>query len=302
MDKSIVLLDGGMGQELVRRSGQPPTPLWSARVMLDNPELVEKLHMDFIQAGAKIIALNNYTATPARLERDADISLFEPIHEAAKKVANAARDKAGVSDVKIAGCLPPIVASYKPELAPCDEECFKQYKALVAAQKDGVDLMFCETIATIREGVAAVKAAREAGLPTVISFTIDDNNPHNLRSGETLLDAVEAIRTYDVSAVTINCSMPESVSAAMPLLAKAFPMVGGYANGFQSIAALDAGGTVAGLKAREDLTPKAYADYALSWAEAGAKIIGGCCEVGPAHIAQIGKTLEGAGFNIVSLD
>ena len=50
MEKSVVLLDGGMGQELIRRSGQPPTPLWSARVMLDNPDLVEELHIDFIKA------------------------------------------------------------------------------------------------------------------------------------------------------------------------------------------------------------------------------------------------------------
>lgn len=298
MDKSVILIDGGMGQELVRRSGKAPTPLWSARIMLDNPDLVEGLHIDFIQAGAKVIALNNYTATPARLKRDADISLFEPIHNAAIKTAQSARQKAGIQDVKIAGCLPPIVASYKPELAPCDAECFKQYEQLVDIQKDGIDLMFCETISTIREGVAAVKAAREAGLQTVISFTVDDGNPENLRSGESLADAIKAVQPFGISAVTINCSMPESVSKAMPLLAGSFPKVGGYANGFQSIEALSAGGTVAGLKAREDLTPKAYADYALSWAKSGAKIIGGCCEVGPEHIAQIGETLRGAGYNI----
>jgi len=63
MEKSITLLDGGMGQELIRRSGAAPTPLWSTRVMLDNPELAETLHVDFIKAGAKVIALNNYTAT-----------------------------------------------------------------------------------------------------------------------------------------------------------------------------------------------------------------------------------------------
>lgn len=300
MGKSVILLDGGMGQELVRRSGKPPTPLWSARVMLDYPELVEELHVDFIKAGAKVIALNNYTATPARLTRDADISLFRPIHQTAIKIAKSARKKAGLPDVKIAGCLPPIVASYKPELAPCAEECLKQYKELVAIQKDSVDVMFCETIATIREAVAAVKASRDAGLLTVISFTIDDENPHKLRSGEALTDAIRAVTPFNVTAITINCSMPESITKAMPLLRSEFPHVGGYANGFQSIAALDAGGTVAGLKAREELTPEAYAQYALGWAEAGATIIGGCCEVGPDHIAQIDKTLRNAGYEIVS--
>lgn len=300
MSKSVILLDGGMGQELIRRSGQPPTPLWSARVMLDNPDLVEELHIDFIKAGAKVITLNNYTATPARLSRDASVDLFIPIHEASIKTAKSARDKSGVSDVMIAGCLPPLVASYKPELVPDEKDCLEQYRDLVAIQKDGVDIMFCETIATIREAVAAVTAAREVGLPTQLSFTMDDENPERLRSGELLTDAVQAVTPYDVSAITVNCSMPETVTSAMPILADIFPKVGGYANGFQSIAPLDAGGTTEGLKARKDLTPISYARYALSWAEAGARIIGGCCEVGPEHIAAVKTVLEKEGYNIVS--
>lgn len=299
MDRSVILLDGGMGQELIRRSGLAPTSLWSTQVMLDMPELVQDLHTDFINASAKVIVLNNYTATPARLTRDATLELFAPIHNAAKKAANLARLKSGRTDVKIAGCLPPLIASYKPELAPNHESCLAQYRELVAIQKDGIDLIVCETIPTIREAVAAVTAAREASLPTLVSFTLDDENPDRLRSGETLVDAVNSVIPLGVQAITVNCSMPETVTAAMPLLTTLFPNVGGYANGFQSIAPLEAGGTTAGLKARKDLTPTAYAKYALGWAEAGAKMIGGCCEVGPEHIAEVGRALTEAGYDIV---
>lgn len=301
MNKTITLLDGGMGQELVRRSGQVPTPLWSTRIMLDNPQLVEALHIDFIKAGARIITLNNYTATPARLARDATKDLLAPIHKAAIETAQSARRKSNISDVKIAGCLPPIMASYKPELAPDAQSCLAQYRELVAIQKDGIDLIFCETIATIREGVAAVTAAREAGFLTIASFTLDDDSPLNLRSGELLLDAVDAVAALGVYAVTVNCSMPETVDAAIPALARAFPIVGGYANGFQSIAALEAGGTTSGLKARKDLTPEAYAKHALAWVKAGAKIIGGCCEVGPEHIAEIEMQLKQDGYDIAAI-
>jgi len=298
MGKSVILLDGGMGQELVRRSGVAPTPLWSVRVMLDAPTLVETLHIDFIKAGAKVISLNNYTATPARLTRDATLELFDQIHTSAIKIARSAREKVGVSDVQIAGCLPPIVASYKPELTPGFEDCLAQYRRLVAVQKDAVDLMFCETMATIREGVAAATAAREAGLRTIVSFTLDDENPAQLRSGESLIDAVTAVAALDVDAVAVNCSTPETISAAMPELAASFPKVGGYANGFRSIAAMDAGGTTAALKARNDVTPTAYAASAVQWADAGAKIIGGCCEVTPDHIAETARVLRGAGYGI----
>ena len=95
--------------------------------------------------------------------------------------------------------------------------------------------------------------------------------------------------------------MPETINLALPLLVKAFPRVGAYANGFQSIAPLNVGGTVAGLKAREDLTPEKYADYALGWVEMGAEIVGGCCEVGPNHIAAIDKMLQSKGYVVTSI-
>lgn len=300
MNNSVILLDGGMGQELIRRSGQPPTPLWSSRVMLDNADLVQDLHLDFIKSGAKVITLNNYTATPTRLARDASVDLFASIHNAAKIAAKLARKKSGISDVMIAGCLPPLVASYKPELAPDSSQCLEQYRVLVAIQKDGIDLILCETLATIREAVAAVTAAREADLPTIVSFTLDDENPEKLRSGESLSNAIDAVMPLDVKAITVNCSMPETVTLAMPILTSLCPIVGGYANGFQSIAPLDAGGTTAGLKARIDLSPTVYAEYALDWANAGAKIIGGCCEVGPNHITEVNRALIKAGYDIVS--
>jgi S-methylmethionine-dependent homocysteine/selenocysteine methylase len=301
MTKQITLLDGGMGQELVRRSGVAPTPLWSTRVMLDAPELVEALHIDFLKAGAKVITLNNYTATPARLERDASVDLFALIHAAAKEIALSAKEKAGENDVQIAGCLPPIVASYKPDLAPDAAACLAQYRELVAIQEDAVELFFCETMSTIREAVASVTAAREAGFKTVVSFTLDDENPLQLRSGELLTDAVKAVAPLGVKAVTVNCSMPETLTAAMPTLAGTFGRVGGYANGFQSVAPLNAGGTTSGLKARTDLTPKAYAAYAREWVAAGATIIGGCCEVGPDHIRELATDFKNAGFDIVGI-
>ena len=96
--KKIVLLDGGMGQELMRRSSSRPHPLWSAKVLYDEPELVEDVHLDFIKAGAKVITINTYSVTPERLERDGDLDLFEKLQQRALSVAQKARDKSGISD------------------------------------------------------------------------------------------------------------------------------------------------------------------------------------------------------------
>ena len=87
----------------------------------------------------------------------------------------------------------------------------------------------------------------------------------------------------------MNCSIPEAVSQAMPILAGHGLTLGAYANGFTKITNGFASGktTVDLLTARTDLGPDAYADFAQSWVDMGATIIGGCCEVGPAHIAEL---------------
>jgi len=288
---SVTLLDGGIGQEVTRRSGVTPTPLWSTRVMLDNPDIVQAVHLDFIKAGADIITLNNYTATPDRLKRDATLDLLLPIHKAAQDIALAAKQESGREDLMISGCLPPLIASYKAELALNETQSFERYMRLVELQNDAVDMFMAETLGTIGEGRAAARAGLESGKPTWISYSLDDDSVAKLRSGESLKDAITAVTELGVDTVMINCSMPETVQGALDVLLEHAPRAGAYANGFQSITALDAGGTVAGLKAREDLGPMSYADFAMNWVARGLQIIGGCCEVGPAHIAELAKRL-----------
>lgn len=300
MSRSVVLLDGGVGQEIVKRSSEKATPLWSTRVMLDEPDLVRSVHEDFIRAGATVITLNNYTATRQRLGRDADVSLLKPIHLAAIDIAHAAKTNAGSGPVKIAGCLPPLVASYKPGMSPCTEECLESFRELVELQKPGVEHFMVETAANILEAVAATRAVKEAGLPCWTSFTLDDDNPVLLRSGERLEEAAERVIEAGADAIMVNCSMPETIEAALPILTNLPVPAGAYANGFTSIAALDAGGTVESLSARADLGPETYAEWGLRCVEAGLKIIGGCCETSPAHIAALKSILEKNGYGITA--
>jgi len=300
---NIVLLDGGMGQELLRRSKQKPHPMWSAKVMMDEPEIVEAVHRDFIDAGARIITLNNYSATPERLEREGHSDLFEPLQNKAIEMAKRARDQSKLghtNQVRIAGCLPPLHASYKPELAPNFEECLELYQVIANIQAQSVDLLICETMSSIKEGKAAAIAGTRTGCPTWLSFSLEDNLNACLRSKEPLIDAINEVLDIGVEAILLNCSLPEAMSAAMDTLNSNFNSVGVYANGFTSIDALQPGGTVENLEARNDLGPDNYANFAMNWVKSGAKIVGGCCEVGPEHIAQLEKQLEADGYTPVS--
>lgn len=300
--KQFTLLDGGMGQELIRRSAKPPHPLWSAQILMDEPELVEAVHREFINAGARVITLNSYSATPERLEPQGKRDWFAPLQQRAIELAHRAREKAQRDDapVQIAGCLPPYFTSYRGDLAPDFEDCLKHYRAITECQAGAVDLFLCETMSSIREGKAAARAAIETGVPTWVSFTLEDNAECRLRSGELLADGLSAVSNIGLDAVLINCSAPETITNAIETLTKTFPKTGAYANGFTSVAPLQPGGTVDVLDARKDLDPAAYAAHALKWIEAGAEIVGGCCEVGPAHIAHLSKTLNERGYAIQS--
>jgi homocysteine S-methyltransferase len=122
-----------------------------------------------------------------------------------------------------------------------------------------------------------------------LSLSVDDEDGTRLRSGEALADVLPLVEEFAPEAVLINCSRPEAVSAGLPVIAGMGRPFGGYANGFTVIVESfrQAGATVDLLDARTDLGPVEYADFVDRWIGLGATIVGGCCEVGPAHIAEI---------------
>jgi S-methylmethionine-dependent homocysteine/selenocysteine methylase len=289
---TVTLLDGGTGQELIRRSRNRPSPIWSAQVMMTEPDLVRSVHADFIAAGADVLTVNAYAATPQRLAGVGAGHLFDALQQAALETAQAARDASGrAGTIRLAGCLPPLVASYHPDHAPDAAVSRDSWRRIVATQADGVNLFLCETMASVAEAQVATAAAAESGLPVWTAMTVNDDDGTRLRSGEPLADGCAAALGAGAQALLVNCSKPEAVDRAVDLLAEAAggAPFGAYANGFESVAPLQVGGAVDGLRARPDMTVDAYAAHARRWLDAGACVIGGCCEVGPAHIAALDR-------------
>jgi S-methylmethionine-dependent homocysteine/selenocysteine methylase len=299
--KNIVLLDGGLGQEIFKRAGKSAHPMWSAKVMMEQPAIVEEVHQDFIKAGARVITLNSYTCTPTRLQRDGKVEWFEKLQLQAAAIANRARDASGsiAADVRIAGCLPPLVGSYTTADRSFAE--FKQeYEQIVAIQAPHVDLFLIETISNTKEARAATEAALESGKPVLLSFTLSDSAPDQLRSGQSIEEALKVISGYPLAALLFNCSFPETISEGLKVIDHLQIPYGGYANGFTSVEPLKPGGTVDALSARKDLNEQKYGAHAMHWIANGASIVGGCCEVGPSYIAYLRRLLEEAGYPIVS--
>lgn len=288
---NVALLDGGMGQELRKRATNDPTSLWSAQVLIDNPGLVRKVHEDYIRAGARIITTNTYATVRNRLAEHSTLeNRFEELVGLAVSLAKQAVTNSGES-VLIAGSLPPLSGSYMPHQVQTYDVIEPIYRELAALIAPGVDVFICETMSTADEARAAATAAAATGKPVWVAWTLaDEGEEPLLRSGENISVAWRALSGIEVEGVFVNCSAPESISRSIKKLASlGAPLIGAYANGFQSIPKQwSVKDGVDRLGQREDLGPAAYGNYVRSWIADGANIVGGCCEVGPDHISYLG--------------
>jgi S-methylmethionine-dependent homocysteine/selenocysteine methylase len=288
----ITLLPGGLGQELLSRSETQPSGLWATRFLIDNPELVKELHRDYFLAGAEIATTNSYAIHRDRLAPFGVEDRFVELHQQACQLAVSARQEHGSG--LVAGSMGPTGRSYRPDLAPPAEQAAELYAAIARLQEPYVDLILCETMSSVEQARGAVMGASVANKPVWLAVTVDDKDGTKLRSGEPLTEIIPLITEFNLAALLVNCSAPEAVDQAIPLLANRGVAIGAYANGFVEIAKdfLHHGATVEILEKRTNLEPKTYADFVDGWIKQGATIVGGCCEVGPAHIKEVAGRLK----------
>ena len=241
--KVVSFLDGGLGQEINKRSERSNShQLWSVQVMFQEPEIVVEVHKEFILAGARVITVNNYIATPLRLAEFGHSDKFFVTHQLAfelveRAIAEASEEYDNNLKLNIAGCLPPLVASYDSSVGLNEKESYDHYCNLVAAQINYADVFLVETMSNITE-VAAIAAPKAAGEKCFVSLSISDDLSNNLRSGEPLEQAIDILGSEGLDGLCLNCSRPETIDEALPLLKASNIRFGCYANAFKSVEAL----------------------------------------------------------------
>ncbi|MCK4978158.1 MAG: homocysteine S-methyltransferase family protein [Anaerolineales bacterium] len=293
-----LLLDGGLGRELRFRGVEIPETIWSANALLVAPEEVLQIHRDYISAGADIITTNTYGIIRKDLAKEGIEDRFEELNTLACSLASEARQTADFP-VFIAGSLPPLRGSYRPDLVGADEEIEPLYREQAELLAPHVDLLLCETMSSAAEGRAAAKAACQTGKPVWVSWTLHEDRSGRLRSGETIPEAIAALEDLPITGFLVNCCAPESITVAIPQLTETGAQwIGGYANTFAPIPedwTLDGDEETDGLLTlRLELDPENYAEHAENWLKAGATVVGGCCGTRPAHIAKIYDLMIGA--------
>ena len=153
-----------------------------------------------------------------------------------------------------------------------------------------VDITLGETLSTSFEARAFMQAASTRDKTAWLALTLDDHGSTDLRGGESLSQVIADLKP---DALLINCCTPASIHCALPILQASGLSFGAYANGFVEIPdSWDEAGGVMQLSTRTDLAPEAYASEVAGWIEAGAAIVGGCCEIGPEHIKRLRELID----------
>ncbi|WP_151778447.1 homocysteine S-methyltransferase family protein [Acinetobacter brisouii] len=283
------ILDGGVGRELARRGAPFRQPEWSALALWEAPEIVKDVHLDFIQSGAEVITTNNYAVVPFHIGQERFDAEVRQLVQVAVDQAKQAVQESG-RDVKIAGCLPPLFGSYRADLFQ-EDHVRELALPIIETLAGQVDFWLAETQSSLKEVEMVHNLLPKDGKAYWVSFTLQDvlqQDRAYLRSGENLEQAVDVIRRIGAEAVLFNCCQPEVILQAIQEITKLAPelTIGAYANAFppqdESATAND------GLdEVRKDLDPTAYLAFAKKWQDAGASLIGGCCGITPAHIAEL---------------
>jgi len=277
---SVLVLDGPLGTELLRRGVPTPLPGWSAHALESQPEAVEGIHRDYARSGAVVHTTNTFR-TRARVFPDR----WEALTRAAVRAAKAG----ALPGQRVAGSLAPLEDCYRPDLSPAltDElACRREHADLALALADaGCDLLLCETFPLVREALLAAEAALATGLETWVAFT-PGPDADLLTPSEIAAGAREAL-ALGASAVLVNCVPARVALEFVEELAGILPSTGARCGCYANAGQVD---EKMGWSSTPGI-PERYADVAEAWVRAGATIVGGCCGTGPEHVAALAQRL-----------
>ena len=294
--KKTRILDGGMGQELLARGMTPNGTLWSANALLNEEyhQLLLDTHLDFIKAGAEIIVTTTFTTRRLRLRDNNIEDKFEYLNTKAGEIANKAKDLN--PHILVAGGLPPQYLTYEEDTRS-DDEIKKNFYEQAKLLNKYVDFFYFDVLSSVREFKLAIEAIETFQKPYLLGVHISTGV--KLPSGEMITDVISKIKHTKLLGLILSCISPENYlenleelkSLGIPFGFKLNAFVttspkNGYTNNYNTS---KTGNPNEFLGQRKDLTPEKMATFVRKFKDAGATILGGCCETRPAHIKEMAK-------------
>ncbi len=257
-----------MGSELEQRGYYvPAAPWWTAWNLKFTPEAVAHIHREYSQAGATIHTTNTF-----RTKRS-DIG---PEWEALTRLAYALCRNSIAARHLVAGSISSVRDCYDTADAPPEARFFHRESAALLADL-GVDILLCETFASVDEALIAVSECVRTGIPTWVSFTAGPAN--NLMPAARFAQAAAQAARAGAECVFIGCTPAVAALSYLRVIESLTVRKGVLANAGHAQDGIGWGNATGG--------PEKYARLARLWAEAGASVIGGCCGIRPAHIRAV---------------
>lgn len=291
-----VILDGGLGTLLEQRGSDLSSALWSARMLVDEPETIRSAHAEFFEAGASVGISSSYQVSYEGLasigldkeETNRLLRLSVTLVAEARGQVLEARTPGESRPLWIAASVGPYGAmladgsEYRGDYGRTVDELRAWHRPRLELLADaGADVLAIETIPCLAEAQALLAELDGTGIPAWLSFTAAMGR---LRSGESLTDAYAlAAEVDEIIAVGINCSDPLDVASAITAARSVTD---------KPIVVYPNSGEQWDAKNRRWMGEAGFpASLVREWVAAGASLVGGCCRVGPAEIAAISSTL-----------
>ena len=292
-----LILDSALGTELENRGEYLPsfkTSIWSAYSLIHNSDAIKQIHIDNIEAGADVITTSNYQATPELLKREPSAPPYDDLAKRALELCQEAIEKTG-TNTKIAGCFPPIHVTFRPDLSSKEKTLRKFYSTLGSIYQNNVDVIICETMSSIYEGIVAATTAKEHSNKVWLSWTTRGNKLNRLPSTELLELAINEGIKLDIDCQLVNCVHADTATLAIDKLLKE-KSFGIYAN-----SSVYRKNKLEGFVSDSDewhyhnhqpIDHIQYKDFVQEWISKGASVIGGCCRTTTKHIQEIRNIVD----------
>jgi methionine synthase I (cobalamin-dependent) len=283
--KKVLMADGATGTTLFDMgltSGDSPE-FWNDT----KPENIRKLHQGFIDAGSDIILTNTFGGTRHRLKlHNAQDRVFE-LNEKGAKIAREVADAAG-RPIIVAGSVGPTGELLVPLGALTKDGAREAFKEQIEGLKaGGADVVWIETMSAVDEIEAAAEAARELGMPYVVTASFDTAGKTMMGLAPTGLSEVFAANGEKPVAVGANCGV-----GASDLLAAILDITASDPNAIVVAKANCGIPVVQGEDVVYTGTPELMANYAKLAIDAGARIIGGCCGTSYEHLEAMRGAID----------
>tara|TARA_Y100001970_G_scaffold218229_1_gene267585 strand:- start:560 stop:1468 length:909 start_codon:yes stop_codon:yes gene_type:complete len=289
--KQTRVLDGGMGQELLARGMEPNGTLWSANALLQEKyhQLLLDTHVDFIKAGAEVIVTTTFTTRKIRLKDNNVEDKFEYLNTKAGEIAQKAKKL--YPKVLIAGGLPPQYLTYEADTR-LESEIKNDFYSQANLLNPYIDFFYFDVLSSVREFQIAIDCIKEFNKPYLIGAHISEGT--KLPSGENISEIITKIKHKDLLGIILSCISPENYELNLDEIKNLGIPFGFKLNGFVktnpkpnytgAYKKSKTGNPNEFLGQRKDLTPEKMAEFAKKFKDAGATILGGCCETRPSHI------------------